>query len=206
MRRLPHLFVAVVAVATVLTFVSVRPAHAACLIFNQSNPTGTTLPASAIAVAGHTYTIVLTGAINSTTQVPNWPISGPIPAPIPPYTTLTITDDSVDCGAGSGTFFNPGDGRVNGLPGDRLVVYCNTGGFFPNLDIYVIAPGGAGKHLAQVLASDLLKPNFSLNLGSNGILTGGVNMNSAGYVALQGGPYGGTATGDWLKTFSCKAS
>lgn len=115
---------------------------------------------------------------------------------------------STTCSGGPVTFCNlSADGRVNGLCGDRIAVYCNKTQTPPNVDVWVIDNSSVGHELAKLPLSDLTsvpEGQFAKNLGANGVIFAGSDASGNVYVALQGGPYGGTAKGDWLKTFSCK--
>jgi hypothetical protein len=67
----------------------------------------------------------------------------------------TLTDEGSDCQPSQ--FFNPGDGRIDGRPADRIVVYCNTSANPPNLAIYGVGSDSKGIFLATVNFADLLK-------------------------------------------------
>lgn len=55
------------------------------------------------------------------------------------------------------TFFDPADGRIDGRPGDRLAIWCNTSGNTPNLLIYGVTSDSKGIFLSTVNFADLLK-------------------------------------------------
>jgi hypothetical protein len=60
--------------------------------------------------------------------------------------------------------FDPGDGRVDPRPGDRLAIWCNLGGDTPYLLVYGVAPDSKGFFLARINFADILK-------GTNGRLS-----------------------------------
>jgi hypothetical protein len=53
--------------------------------------------------------------------------------------------------------YDPGDGRVNPKPGERIAVWCNTGGNTPNLLFYGVDPESKGFFLATINFADILK-------------------------------------------------
>ena len=122
--------------------------------------------------------------------------------------TQTSFEDSTigNCILAPITFFNPHDGRVNPLPGDRIAVWCNLGATPPNIDVWGIGSDSVGFRLATFNFSDVAKAagkGLARNLGFNG----GVNINmwaaNSFYVAWRGGPYHATGQGDFAKNFTC---
>lgn len=102
-----------------------------------------------------------------------------------------------------------GDGRLNSTCSDRIAVYCNTQDVPPNVDVWVIDNSGQGHELTTIplpTLSQVPSGTYAKALGANGVVYAGIDANGSGYVALQGGPYNGTALGDWAKTFTCKAT
>jgi hypothetical protein len=69
----------------------------------------------------------------------------------------------VDCAADSGAvFFEPGDGRVDPQPGDRLAIWCNTTANPPALDIWSVGNDSRGSRLTTIIFADLLKTGNSM--------------------------------------------
>lgn len=119
------------------------------------------------------------------------------------FTTVPCTNPSA--GSQNVTFCNlSADGRIDGKCGDRIAVYCNAHATPPNLDVWVIDTSSIGHELAKLPLSSLV-PSLTENLGANGIIHAGSDASGNGWVTLSGGPYGGTGTGDWAKTFKCSA-
>src|SRR5262245_40044066 len=88
-------------------------------------------------------------------------VSGTVPFNAPSGHRIVVSppaakiDIAPSCGPGGGQFFNPGDGRINPQPGDRIAVYCNNTRP-PTIGIYGIDPQGRGIFLTQALVSDIL--------------------------------------------------
>jgi hypothetical protein len=53
--------------------------------------------------------------------------------------------------------FDPGDGRIDPRPGDRLAIWCNLGGDTPNLLVYGVAPDSKGFFLTRINFVDIIK-------------------------------------------------
>jgi hypothetical protein len=101
------------------------------------------------------------------------------------------------------------DGRINAKCGDRIVVYCNAKAKPANIDVWIVDNDSKGHELTMILLETfpgLPKGQYIKAMGSSGVFFAGMDANGNGYVALQGGPYGATAKGDWAKEFTCKAS
>jgi hypothetical protein len=82
---------------------------------------------------------------------------------------LTLTDAAqvpltftTSCNGVAQTFYNPGDGRLNPTPGERIVVYCSPNGF----DIWGVDNSSKGSRLLTV-PLDLIQAG-----GTDGILIG----------------------------------
>src|SRR5262245_51244203 len=110
-------------IATIFTFASsVRPAAASCVILiSEKNPPG--LQIHFLALANHTYSVSITD-LNPDQLFGPYPGDTPQSVFIGSNRTATVTDLNSEC-VGPNTTFNPGDKRLDGKPGDRLVVYCN---------------------------------------------------------------------------------
>lgn len=101
------------------------------------------------------------------------------------------------------------DGRLNSGCGDRIVAYCNSKVDPANIDLWVIDTESQGHELTTIplsLLSSVPAGKFVKGLGNSGVIFAGLDADGNGYAALLGGPYGGTAKGDWAKTFTCKKS
>jgi hypothetical protein len=116
----------------------------------------------------------------------------------------TITDEGSDCQPAQ--FFNPGDARSDGRPGDRIVVYCNTSANPPTLDVWGVTNDSKGHRLYKFNFADLVAA------GSKGILRkveplgsvfARVDANNNFVVQWFGGPAGATGTKDFAKSFTC---
>lgn len=198
MGRLVRLLAISAIISGIFTFMSIRPAAAACVIASGSNPPSTSLTFSFI--QGHSYTISYTGPTNFSFTA-TAPTSGTGPAPIPPGYTLTITDNSGSCG-GSGTFFNPGDGRLDPRPSDRLAIYCNP----PVLDVWGVMQDGLGRRLFQFSLGDLAAagaPGVNKDLNGYGTVAVGYYGGDTFGISWLGGPLNGNGMGDFRKTVHC---
>src|SRR5205823_1324803 len=108
------------------------------------------------------------------------------------------------------TFFNPGDGRVDPRPGDRIAVWCNTRETPPNIVIYGVGDSTNGSHgffLGRFTFVELLaagKKGITRSAGrGNGLISAVADAQGNFYVAWNGGLFKATGVGDFAKTFSC---
>ncbi len=116
-------------------------------------------------------------------------------------------DFSVTIPPCAGTWFNPGDARIDGRPGDRIAVYCNTAGANANsIVVYGVLDDSSGKFLASFRYSDIV------SAGSRGITRsaapfGTVSISLSGSNSFNvrwiGGPANATGLGDFQKRFTC---
>ncbi len=126
---------------------------------------------------------------------------------------VTVVDLSADnpCLPPSGAastvqFFNPGDGRVDPRPGDRVAVYCNTADNPPNLVVYGIDNASHGLWLSKFIFADLVKagPKGILRkVEPKGSVFAVVDANNYFTVQWFGGPAGATGSKDFAKSFTC---
>lgn len=106
----------------------------------------------------------------------------------------------------SSNFFNPADGRIDGRPGDRVVVYCNASANPATVDVWGVTNDSKGHRLYKFNFADLVVA------GSKGILkkveplgsvSASVNANNTFVVRWYGGPAGATGAGDFVKIVTC---
>jgi hypothetical protein len=125
---------------------------------------------------------------------------------------VTVVDLSADnpclppSGAGAGKFFNPGDGRVDPRPGDRLAVYCNTGANPPNVDVWGVLNDSSGRRLFTFTFSDLVKAGakgITKKVEPLGTIYLSVDANNWFVAVWTGGPAAATGTKDFAKSFTC---
>lgn len=125
---------------------------------------------------------------------------------------LSIVSISNGLPAGAVMWFNPGDKRVDGHPGDRIAVWCNTTATPPNIVVYGVGDnatnGSHGFWLATFNNADLLKAGkagITKNAGAgNGTVSAMQDGSGNFYVAWNGGIFKATGQGDFAKSFSCK--
>lgn len=187
-------------VAALFTFTAVRPAAAAgCTVLDISNGQSGTFTF----IQGHSYTFTFTSGGSTYSYTATAPYSGSSPLTTPNPGRITIVDNSADCAVG--IFWNPGDGRVNPQPGDRIAVYCNTGKP-QTVGVYGVDSKGNGVFLANVSLADIIKAGeggFVKNLGSKGTVFVGVGADGTSFWAAWQGPYGANASGAFAKEFAC---
>jgi hypothetical protein len=125
----------------------------------------------------------------------------------PAATALYLFTTNFVCNNASSSpiFFNPGDGRVDPRPGDRLAIWCNTAATLPTIGVYGVKDDSKGVFLATINVPDLLKTKrINRALGSLGQLdVAALDANGNFYIAWTGGPYGATGQGVWAKAFNC---
>jgi hypothetical protein len=199
-KHLNRFLFLIAVVASVFTFTAVRPAAAAsCTVLDIANGQSGTVNF----IAGHSYTINVNGA-PAVTFVAG--VSGPVgvfPVSSAPGFRITVVDNSSDCSGG--IFWNPGDGRVDPQPGDRIAVYCNLSAP-QTVGVYGIDSKGNGVFLANVSLSDITNAGeggFVKNLGNKGTVFVGVGADGTSFWAAWQGPYGANASGAFAKEFTC---
>lgn len=107
------------------------------------------------------------------------------------------------------THFDPADGRIDGKPADRIVIYCNPTATPPSIDIYGIANDGTGFFLARFKFSLVVrsgKRGVLLRPVGKGKISLLVDANNNFYAAWNGGPYNANGQGDFAKSFTCPFS
>jgi hypothetical protein len=119
---------------------------------------------------------------------------------------VTIINCPWDCGSSGSTvtFFDPKDGRKNGWPGDRVVVWCNLDSGI--LDVYGINGEGKGFPLTTFNVKDVVRAGIkgiTKNLGSTGLVSVSVDDQNNFWLAWNGGPFNANGQGDWAKGFNC---
>ncbi len=102
-------------------------------------------------------------------------------------------------------WFNPGDGRVNGQPGDRLVVDCDE----DRIIVYGVNDESLGFLLAAFSNEEVLAAGpagIYVDLGEEGVLS--ISGDGVGnfWAAWNGGKFNATGQGDWAKGFHCDFS
>jgi hypothetical protein len=106
----------------------------------------------------------------------------------------------------SGAFFNPGDGRIDPRPGDRLAVYCNPGANPPNVDVWGVLNDSSGRRLYTFPFSDLVKAGakgITKKVEPLGTIFLSVDANNNFFAVWTGGPAAATGTRDFTKAFTC---
>jgi hypothetical protein len=117
--------------------------------------------------------------------------------------------NSYDCPGlpfASGTFFDPGDGRVDPRPGDRLAIYCNPGGSSPNVDVWGVLNDSTGRRLYTFAFSDLVKAGakgITQKVEPLGTIYLRVDANNNFLASWTGGPAAATGVRDFAKSFTC---
>jgi hypothetical protein len=203
MKRAIGLFLIPVFIATLIVFTPTHVASAAtCAVSVSSGSLASGANISVTAPAGHTYIFAYTGA--ATGQIT---VTGTLNIVNGTGGTLfyTITDENGDCVAPA-AFFNPGDGRVDPLPGDLLAVYCNSAATQPNLDVWGVTNDSIGHHLFKFTYADLLKAGKSgllKNVEPLGSIRASTDGSGNFSVQWFGGPDSATGAKSFAKSFTC---
>jgi len=104
--------------------------------------------------------------------------------------------------AASPQYFNPGDGRVNGAPGDRIAVYCNPA---ESLEVWGIVDS-QGFPLAVFEREALMIAGLrgvEKDAGSNGKVSASVDTQGNFWVAWNSEAHGANGQGDFAKDGVC---
>jgi hypothetical protein len=204
MKRAFGLFLIPVFIATLIVFTPTSPASAGtCSVTAGSGSLASGGSISVTAPAGHTYNFVYTGAASG-----NITVTGTLNIVNGTGGTLfyTITDLNGDCGAAPAAFFNPGDGRVDPLPGDLVAVYCNTTAKPPTLDVWGVTNDSVGHRLYKFAYADLLKAGKSgllKKIEPMGSIFASTNGSGDFSVEWFGGPDAATGVEGFAKSFTC---
>ena len=108
-------------------------------------------------------------------------------------------------GSGS-TFYNPGDGRVDPRPGDRLAVYCNTAANPPNVDVWGVLNDSSGRRLFTFTFASLVAAGdkgITKKVEPLGTIFLRVDANNNFLASWTGGPAAATGVKDFAKSFTC---
>ncbi len=119
--------------------------------------------------------------------------------------TRTYTVQNYGSGAGS-TFYNPGDGRVDPRPGDRLAVYCNTGANPPTVDVWGVLNDSSGRRLFTFTFASLVAAGdkgITRKVEPLGTIFLRVDANNNFLASWTGGPAAATGVKDFAKSFTC---
>jgi hypothetical protein len=109
-------------------------------------------------------------------------------------------------GGGGVVFWNPGDGRIDPLPGDRLAVYCNPGAKPPNVDVWGVLNDSSGRRLFTFTFSDLVKAGakgITKKVEPLGTIFLSVDADNQFFAVWTGGPAAATSMGEFTKYFEC---
>ena len=117
-----------------------------------------------------------------------------------------VSVTSIFGGGSSTTFFNPGDSRIDGRPGDRIVVWCNAP---DTIVVYgVKETDSGGFHLASFSNKALLKAGpkgIYIAVKNNGIVSISTDGKGNYWVAWNGGEHSANGQPGWgfAKGFTC---
>jgi hypothetical protein len=153
------------------------------------------------------YRFMVTGTASVTTVTGNFPLQ-----PAGTRLNLLVNDGElldvwIACSSTGVTWFNPGDGRLDPLPGDRIAVYCNPNANPPSLSVLPIDDQGNGiKPAVSFTASNLDKNGNATRILPNNMGTISVNENNGKwFVAWNGGLYNATGNDIFMKnSLACK--
>ncbi len=131
-------------------------------------------------------------------------------APQPAGTVLTLNVSNGQTASGpctsTATWFNPGDGRVDAKPGDRIALYCDQTS--RALIVYGVRNDSTGFYQGRFAYKDLLaagKNGLSVNNGTNGVVSASTDGKGNFWVAWNGGQYGANGRPDqgFAKGIAC---
>jgi hypothetical protein len=100
------------------------------------------------------------------------------------------------------SWFNPGDGRIDPRPGDRVAVYCQA----DTVTVYGVLDNSQGVLLSTFKYADLVKAGTSgitRSVEPKGTVFIGLSGTSDLLVKWMGGPAAATGTRDFMKSFTC---
>jgi hypothetical protein len=136
----------------------------------------------------------------------------------PGGTTITESTTVQDCSAGSGgnggggssngrvEIYNPNDGRVEGGPGDRVVVWCNLKAKVPSIDVWGIASNSRGFKLATFSIAAIKRAKakgLTRRINRNNIVSISVDANGRYFASWYGGAHGANGLKPFVKSFVC---
>ncbi|MCC7206598.1 MAG: hypothetical protein IT323_04790 [Anaerolineae bacterium] len=141
----------------------------------------------------------------------------PLNPPQPEGTVLSVVQVSTSAVLASGpcsgalatpvpSFFNPGDGRVDPRPGDRLAIYCNRPA--GSVDVWGVDDKSKGFRLATFTFDDLAAAGLSglyVTAEPNGTISLSMDEQGNLWAAWNGGQYGaeGQPGHGFAKGFRC---
>jgi hypothetical protein len=109
-------------------------------------------------------------------------------------------------GGSGGLFYNPGDGRVDPRPGDRLAVYCNTAANPPSVDVWGVLNDSSGRRLFTFTFASLVaagEKGITKKVEPLGTIFLRVDANNHFLASWTGGPAAATGVKDFAKSFTC---
>jgi len=125
----------------------------------------------------------------------------------PPNSAVSSTVVNCSTGGSGPTFYNPGDPRINGQPGDHEAVYCNPGtlrtGTLAVIPINLDSTGGPEVRFSYLMLMDNYPHEASQDLGPNGVVKVSMDLDLNFHVRLFGGPFHANGQGDNAKDGSC---
>jgi hypothetical protein len=108
------------------------------------------------------------------------------------------------CLGGQGVeWFNPGDSRIDGRPGDRIAVYCDV---LDTVVVWGIDDKSNGVPLATFDLNDLVaagRKGLTERLGNYGSVFAVSDSQGNLWIAWSGGPFNATGRGDFAKSLNC---
>ena len=198
--KLKHLLPLLAIVLSLFWFVgSAQPAHASCVVTELRGPGSGVFSY----VEGRSYSIKLqVQGFDETFSIGTAPYTGSDPVSVPAGVYIAFLDNDGVCGP----FFNPGDARLNGQPGDRLAVYCNNTAKPANLGVILIDNTGTGFSELK-FNFDAVKAAGKAGLTLKDGLGNAVRAYHTGantfYVAWVSGQYGANGIDIFAKAVGC---
>jgi hypothetical protein len=203
MKHLIRLLILPILVVTLFSFASVRPVQAACLVGDSG--LGGTLTVQVF--ASHNYTLNFYDASGALIfSIPEPFVTDTLfTIPAPPGFRYTLVDNSINCGGGGVTFFTPNDARVNGQPGDRIALYCNSAAKPPTVGVILIDDKGNG---FVGVTFDYAKLKAAGKKGLTVTAPGGnqvtaISEGTSNILARWSGQFGANGQGDFAKLIAC---
>ncbi len=187
--------------ATVKENGTVRGSNVVAALFNTGTVTvGTSVVAPMPYTLDYVFELLVNGQTTSRSTI-TWRCIAAGP------TTVTIDNDSLSPGSKALEFFTPGDGRINGRPGDRIAAWCNTSGEHAGLlDVYGVDDRGKGFQLTTFNLPDVVaagSKGITKDLGPTGSVSASSNGQGDFWVAWNGGSFGANGSGDFAKGLNC---